>query len=117
MINLVAITFLSPSSTLVSSFQSHTMKTCFVLIIWDKPSFLPIKSSIICWRINSGISQYIRYIAEQIQVDTCTSCAAVILLRAHIPDQFTSKNVREKQWRLPNIFGFFHPYMTRLENW
>ena len=117
MINLVAITFLSPSSTLVSSFQSHTMKTCFVLIIWDKLSFPTIKSSIICWRINSGISQYIRYIAEQIQVDTCTSCAAVILLRADIPDQFTSKNVREKQWRLPNIFGFFHPYMTRLENW
>ena len=69
MINLVAITFASTFSTLVFYFQSNTVETV-ALILWDKPSFPPINSVKICWRINSVISEYIRYIAESIQVDT-----------------------------------------------
>ena len=37
---------------LVSTFQSNTMKTCFVLIFWDKPSFPPIKLLNTCCKIN-----------------------------------------------------------------
>ena len=52
-INLVHIFFSSFSIlVLFQCFQSNTMNTCLVLIIWDKPSFPPINSLKIWCRIN-----------------------------------------------------------------
>ena len=79
------------------------------MIFWDKLSFLPINLLKICWRINSGISDHIRYILQNKSSYTHVQHS---LCLCHLGSYCDSWSLHKEKYS-PSFMG----HMEQQENW